>query len=97
MADTPLVPSKDALIHAGIAFLLSALLVLVAGPALAFAVPFSFFYGREMRDAERKDPTLMAFTWRRFWPGAWAVGNQRELLHPIIAAAIPALIGWLLP
>ena len=88
-------PSKDAMIHAGIAFLVSCAFAYWS-PALAFAIPTAFFYGREMRDAERYDYRLMTSI-GRFLPWRWHQASQKEFLHPLFTAAIPALIGWLLP
>lgn len=86
-----LIPTKDARLHAVIAFGIAAVMVIPCGPLAAWAFPTVAFYAREMANAEARDESLKTSA-GRFMPWRWPVGNLREFLHPAIAAAVPALV-----
>jgi hypothetical protein len=85
------IKSHDSFSHALLATVMFWLVFLVTGSAPASAAfSVGFYYGREFTHnelARDADGTALPF-WKRFLPTAWYPDNQRDLLYPVLAAAL---------
>lgn len=63
-------------------------LLVSRAPLLAAVVPVAFYWGREMRDAERALKLAPVDGWQAFWPGSWPLPSQVDFWPVVIVCGV---------